>query len=193
MNIILSSSSKARRALLQALHLPFTVASPDIDETAKENESAEDLVCRLAYEKAMANAINFPDAVIIASDQVAVVNHEILGKPLHYDEAVRQLRLASDATMTFVNGLCVLNTITHSHEVHVETCAIEFKPLTQAMIDDYLAKAKPYECAGSIKAEDFAITLIKRFIGNDITCIHGLPLIRLTSMLEHAGVKVIGG
>lgn len=188
--IILASSSPARQKLLERLHLPFLTVSPDIDETPLDHETPEDMVKRLAFEKAQKVAESYPNNLIIASDQVAIINNKIAGKPLTHENAVKQLQAVSGKICRFVNGLCLLNSATGQAQVVMEEFSIHYRNLTDAMIENYLHKEKPYFCAGAIKSEGLAIGLFDKMIGEDPTSLEGLPLIRLTKMLENEGVNI---
>ncbi len=187
--LILASSSQPRRQLLERLQIPFKISSPDIDETPHNNETPQELVLRLAEEKARIVGKQFPDAVIIGADQVGVLNNHIQGKPLTYDNAVKQLRQASGQRMRFFIGLCVLDTKTQRHQVTLEEFDVIYRELTDNMIEKYLRKEQPLQCAGSCKAEGLGITLIKEFQGTDFTALIGLPLIRLVTMLEEFNIN----
>lgn len=187
--LILASSSPYRRELLQRLGLPFTHQAPDIDEAHLANELPEDLVQRLALEKAQAVAKTDGDALIIGSDQVAVLDGEIIGKPHSYENAIGQLQKASNRTVTFLTSLCLLNSATQKYQISVEPFIVEFLPLSDKQIDAYLNKEQPYQCAGSFKSEGLGITLFKRFIGDDPNSLIGLPLIKLVEMLRNEGVE----
>jgi septum formation protein len=187
--LILGSSSKPRLSLLQRLQLPFDIASPDIDETPLEGESPSALVYRLAETKARAVALTFPDALIIAADQVGVLDNKILGKPLTYDNAVKQLQEASGKRMQFFIGLCLFDARNQTQQLAIETFDVVYRQLSLEKIQRYLQKEQPLECAGSCKAEGLGIALIEEFQGKDFSALIGLPLIRLVSMLEAAGLS----
>lgn len=187
--IILASSSPYRRELLQRLGLPFQHQSPDIDETLLPKEAPEDLVQRLALSKARAIADVQNKALIISSDQIAVLNGEIITKPHTHENAVNQLRKASDQTVTFLTSLCLLNSTTNKYQITIEPFTVEFLPLSDEQIEAYLKKEQPYQCAGSFKSEGLGITLFKRLIGDDPNSLIGLPLIKLVAMLRKEGVE----
>lgn len=189
--LILGSSSKPRQELLQRLQIPFTVASPDIDETPLPNETPLELVVRLAREKADAVAKKFPDAIIIGADQVGVLENQIQGKPLTYENAVKQLQAASGKRQRFLIGMCVLDARNNTAQTVSEEFDVIYRDLTQSMIDNYLRIEQPLECAGSCKGDGLGIALLKEFDGKDFTALIGLPLIRLVGMLEHAGIQII--
>ncbi len=185
--LILASSSLSRRNLLARLTIPFESISPNIDESIHAGESAELLVKRLSIEKAKAVAKNYPNTLIIGSDQVAVCEGNYLGKPLTHDKAVRQLHQASGKVVIFHSGVCVLNTHTNEYQIDDITTEVEFRALTTAEIEDYLSKEPAYHCAGSFKSEALGISLCHRMTSNDPSALVGLPLIRLTQMLRAIG------
>jgi MAF protein len=187
--IILASSSPYRRELLSKLTLPFTCHSPDINETALKGESPEKLVERLALEKAKAIATNHPNALIIASDQVAVLDGHVMTKPHTHENAIKQLTHSSGHTVRFLTSLCLLNSQTNEHQLTTAPYSVEFLPLTSSQIEAYLLKEQPYQCAGSFKSEGLGITLFKCFDGEDPNSLIGLPLIELTRMLRNEGVE----
>lgn len=190
--LLLASSSIYRKALLSRLQLPFTTYSPDIDETPLPNESCEILVQRLSIEKAQVAANLHPNTVCIGSDEVAVLNGKILGKPSNHENAIIQLSSMSGQKVYFYTGLCVAITGTESYqECQLAITAVKFRPLTDSMIENYLQKEKPYGSAGSFKSETLGSALIEKFEGDDPTAMIGLPLILLCDMLNRAGVEVI--
>lgn len=189
-NIILASSSPARKMLMERLALPFTCASPNIDESAQANEQPADLVIRLAKEKAAVFASTHTDAIIIGVDQVGVLNGEILGKPMTHENAVRQLSKMSGKTIRFFIGVCVLDTKNNHQEVTLETFDVTFRSLTQSMIEHYLQNEPALHCAGSLQVEGLGIVLLEKLTGDDYTALIGLPLIRLSEMLRKLGVAL---
>jgi len=188
--LILGSTSPFRRELLGRLELPFSAASPDTDETAHAGELPEALVQRLAEAKARAVAPMHPDALIIGSDQIAVLDGQILGKPGNHARAVEQLRAASGRTVTFLTGLCLLDSASDVAQVTFEPFRVHFRELDEAHIERYLQAEQPYNCAGSFKSEGLGIALFAKLEGDDPTGLIGLPLIRLVDMLQRAGVAV---
>jgi septum formation protein len=189
--LILASTSPFRRALLMRLGLPFTIQAPEVDETGLPDEEATALVMRLAERKARAIAQSAPAALIIGSDQVAVLDGDIIGKPGDHRRAVAQLQRASGRTVIFYTGLCLLDSASGQCQVAVEEFRVVFRPLTATMIEAYLQREQPYQCAGSFKSEGLGIALFERLEGDDPTSLIGLPLIRLTRMLEAAGAAVL--
>ncbi|MBO3277111.1 Maf family protein [Pseudomonas schmalbachii] len=188
--LILASSSPYRRELLQRLRLPFTCASPDIDESPLPGESTEQLVRRLAEAKARALAGRYPEHLIIGSDQAAVQGSTILGKPHHLERAMEQLRAASGASVSFLTGLALLNTRTGHCQVDCIPFTVHFRELDEAHIRRYLETEQPFDCAGSFKAEGLGVSLFRATEGEDGTSLIGLPLIRLVDMLLAEGVQI---
>jgi len=189
--LVLSSSSPARRALLSRLPITFSSTSPDVDETPLPDETVETMVRRLAQLKAEKSAANYPDALIIGCDQAGIIDGHILCKPLTHENAVKQLRLVSGKTVRFFTAVCLLDNRNQHVQSSIETYDVHFRMLTDTMIEGYLQKEKPYQCAGSFQAEGLGIAIIDKFHGDDYTALIGLPLIRLTQMLENAGVNLL--
>ncbi|WGZ92442.1 MAG: Maf family nucleotide pyrophosphatase [Candidatus Thiothrix putei] len=189
--LILGSTSPYRRELIQRLAIPFETAAPDIDETRHDGESARDMVLRLSLQKAQAVAAQYPDALIIGSDQCAVLHEQVIGKPGSHENAVKQLQNASGQSVAFLTGLCLYDSRDGSYQLDVVPFAVDFRELSDAEIDSYLRKDQPYNCAGSFRSESLGITLFKRMQGDDPTALMGLPLIRLSQMLKQAGVNLL--
>lgn len=184
--LILGSSSPFRKMLLERLMVPFDTANPDIDESPLENETPIKLVERLSIEKAKAVATQFPEALIIGSDQVALHGDEIVGKPHSHERAVEQLTTASGKSITLYTGLALLNAKSGDLQSEVIPFTVHFKQLDADTIENYLRKEQPYNCAGSVRSEGLGVSLIERFDGDDPNALIGLPLIRLIAMLEQA-------
>jgi septum formation protein len=188
--LILASSSIYRQQLLQRLNLPFTAASPGIDESALPGESPAQTALRLAQQKARALAPRFPDAHIIGSDQVAILHGQAIGKPGNHANAVKQLSAASGAIVYFHTALCLLDSASGDARLATAINEVKFRALSPAQIERYLQAEKPYDCAGSAKSEGLGIALIEYIRGDDPNALIGLPLIELTTMLLRAGVQV---
>jgi len=184
--LILGSGSKYRREILDKLHLKYEVVKPDIDESAITSESPQHLVGRLAEAKARAveKLMAHKQAVIIGSDQVAVCDGQILGKPGNAENAVKQLLGFVGKTVTFYTGLAVLNTATEQCEVRVEPFNVEFRHLSENEIERYVELEEPFDCAGSFKSEGLGISLFNSLKGNDPNTLIGLPAIALLDMLR---------
>ncbi|WP_286306142.1 MULTISPECIES: Maf family protein [Methylophaga] len=189
--LILGSSSPFRAELLKKLQINFIQHSPDIDETQLEGESAPALVERLAQEKARLIAETYPQALIIGSDQVAVADGNILGKPGNHQTAIQQLMMASGKSVTFYTGLALYNAENQTMQHIVEPFTVHFRELTEKQIEYYLNQEKPYQCAGSFKSEGFGISLFSRLEGDDPNSLIGLPLIKLIELLSNEGVDIL--
>lgn len=191
MKLILASTSPYRKALLERLQVDFECDSRAIDESPLAQEPVENMVVRLAKLKAEAVAARHAGALVIGSDQSAVLDGEILKKSGNFDNAVRQLQNASGKRVVFQTGLCLLNADTGNAQTACVPYTVVFKPLTQDMIESYLKKEQPYDCAGSFKSEGLGIALFERFEGEDPNALIGLPLIRLIEMLSNEGFSVL--
>jgi len=191
MQLVLASTSPYRRALLEHLGLTFETAAPDTDETPLENETPNALVARLSEAKARAIAAQFPNALIIGSDQVAVLDDQVLGKPGNHENAIQQLQAASGRRVNFLTGLCLLNSKTGHCHVTVVPFSVVFRSLSEKQIEQYLLRDKPYQCAGSFKSEGLGISLFEKMEGDDPNALIGLPLIELTTLLAAEGMDVL--
>lgn len=190
-NIILASTSPFRRQILQKLSIAFEALAPDTDETPLKDETPEQLVKRLSIAKAQAIAMQQENALVIGSDQVAVFNNQIIGKPHTHENAVKQLSQFSGNKVTFLTGLALINSNNNHQQVIVEPFNVHFRQLTPSQIDNYLRKETPYNCAGSFKSEGLGISLFERLEGKDPNTLIGLPLISLIDMLAKEGVEVL--
>ena len=188
--ILLASGSVYRRELLARLRLPFDYAAPEIDESPRPNESGTALASRLAQQKAQALASRYPEHLIIGSDQVAVLDEQLIGKPGTFERAREQLRAASGRSVSFLTGLCLYNARSGRSQVDCIPFTVHFRELDDARIERYLRAEQPYDCAGSFKCETLGISLFRRTEGDDITSLVGLPLIRLVDMLEAEGIQI---
>lgn len=189
--LILGSTSIYRRELLERLKIPFRVEAPRIDETPFENELPQKLVERLSVEKARSVAANNPGSIVIGSDQVAVHNGKIVGKPHTHAKAMQQLREANGKEIMLYTGLSLVDADTGEEQIEVIPFQVVFRKLTEKQLESYLLKEQPYHCAGSVKSEGLGIALLERFEGEDPNTLIGLPLIRLVRMLEKFGVSVV--
>ena len=189
--LILGSTSRYRRELLERLGIPFQVAAPDVDETPLPQEAPRVLAERLALAKAKAVAAQFPQAVVIGSDQVADLNGQSLGKPGTHDRAVAQLRLMRGQTVVFQTAVTVV-CLENGFEQHsLAAVRVKFRDLTDDEIENYLQLEKPYDCAGSAKSEGLGIALLASIDSDDPTALIGLPLIRTCQMLRAAGIELL--
>ncbi|HYG31383.1 MAG TPA: Maf family nucleotide pyrophosphatase [Methylophilaceae bacterium] len=189
--LILASSSIYRRELLTRLCIPFTVESPDVDETPLPQESPAQTALRLAQAKARKVGQRHQNALIIGCDQVAVLDGLQLGKPLIHDVAMNQLRMMQGRTVVFHSAICIYNSQTSNLQSAIVPYEVKFRQLDDTEIERYLIKEQPYHCAGSAKSEGLGIALIEHMRGDDPNALIGLPLITLINMLKHEGVNVI--
>jgi len=186
--LILASSSASRRALLDRLRIPYLTHSPDINETPHPDETPRALVHRLAVSKAQAVADEYPQHCIIGSDQVAVFENDILGKPLSEEKACANLRRFSGQRVTFLTGLALIDTRRQQQQVHVEPFEVVFRRLSDDEIRYYVAQEQPLNSAGSFRMEGLGVALFESLEGQDPTALMGLPLIALCRMLRQAGI-----
>ncbi|MEH6442524.1 MAG: Maf family protein [Oceanospirillaceae bacterium] len=188
-DIILASSSPYRRAILDKIALTYHSISPQIDEKSLKDETAANLVCRLAHQKALKVAANNPDSLIIGSDQVALLEGNILGKPHTVENAERQLASCSAKIVSFHTGLCLLDSKDNSYQLEEVIFKVHFKKLSATQISRYISLERPLDCAGSFKAEGLGICLFDKLEGDDFNSLIGLPLIRLLHMLNTKGIS----
>lgn len=186
--LVLGSTSRYRRELLERLNLPFEVAAPDVDETPLPGETPRDLALRLAMAKARAVAQQHPGAVVIGSDQVADLAGEPLGKPGRHERAVQQLRQMRGQTVVFQTAVAVVCAATGFEQVDLAPVEVRFRALSDEEIERYLRAEQPYDCAGSAKSEGLGIALLDAIHSDDPTALIGLPLIRTCRMLRAAGL-----
>lgn len=189
--VILGSTSRYRRGLMERLHLPFEVQSPEVDETPLPGEAPAALANRLALAKARAVARRFPDAVVIGSDQVADLDGEALGKPGDHARAVAQLQRMRGRTLVFQTALAVVCEATGFAQQDLAPVRVVFRDLSDAAIEQYLRIEEPYDCAGSAKSEGLGIALLESIDSDDPTALVGLPLIRTCRLLRAAGVALL--
>ena len=190
-SLILGSTSPYRRELLSRLRIPFSVQSPEVDETPLEGERPMQLAQRLALAKAIAVAEKNPNAVVIGSDQVADLNGMSLGKPGNFDRAMLQLRQMSGQTVIFQTALAVVCIDSGFEQADLASVRVQFRVLSDAEIEVYLQREKPYDCAGSAKSEGLGIALLESIANDDPTALVGLPLIRTCNLLRAAGIKIL--
>ena len=190
-SLVLGSTSRYRRELLERLRVPFEVAAPHVDETPLPGELPEALAVRLALAKAQAVATQFPKAVVIGSDQVADLNGAPLGKPGTHERAVLQLRQMRGQTVIFQTALAVVCTETGFVQQDIAAVRVVFRDLSDDEIEHYLRAEQPYDCAGSAKSEGLGIALLERLDSADPTAVIGLPLIRTARMIAAAGIRLL--
>lgn len=190
--LILGSSSKYRKALLDRLSIPYTVQAPDVDETPLPGEAPQALAQRLALAKARAIAQLHPESIVIGSDQVADLHGEPLGKPGNHERAVAQLRRMRGQTVIFQTALAVVCEETGFCQTDLAAVRVRFRDLSDTEIENYLHAEQPYDCAGSAKSEGLGIALLEAIDNDDPTALVGLPLIRTCRMLRAAGIDLLG-
>jgi septum formation protein len=190
-SVVLGSTSRYRRELLERLRIPFTVSAPGVDETPLSGETPQALARRLALAKARAVAAMHPDAVVIGSDQVADLAGQPLGKPGEHARAVQQLRQMRGQTVIFQTALAVVCLASGYEQVDLAEVRVVFRDLSDDEIEAYLRAEQPYDCAGSAKSEGLGIALLESIDNDDPTALIGLPLIRTARMLRQAGVKLL--
>jgi len=189
--LVLASTSPYRRELLERLRLPFEVVSPGVDETPRDGELPADLCVRLARDKARAGAKRFPDALVIGSDQVAVLGEVALSKPGTHDAAVAQLRAMRGRRVAFLTAIAVARNAGADIRSRLVPTEVQFRAFTDAGIEAYLAADAPYDCAGAAKIESLGIALVERVESTDPTALVGLPLIALVDLLAEFGAAVL--
>lgn len=189
--VILASTSRYRRELLERLRLPFRIESPEVDETPEPGESPKALALRLARAKASAVAQRHPHAVVIGSDQVADLHGQALGKPGTHARAVEQLQRMRGQTVIFQTAVAVMCIATGYEAVDLAAVQVRFRALSDAEIEAYLRAEQPYDCAGSAKSEGLGIALLDEIVNDDPSALVGLPLIRTARMLREAGITLL--
>ena len=190
--LILASTSRYRREMLQRLRLPFDVASPGVDESPLPGEAPRDLALRLALAKARAVAVRHPQAVVIGSDQVADLAGEAIGKPGTHERAVAQLQRMRGRSVVFQTAIAVVRQDADFAVVDLAAVTVQFRDLGDAEIERYLRAEEPYDCAGSAKSEGLGIALLDAIQSDDPSALVGLPLIRTARMLRQAGLDPLG-
>jgi septum formation protein len=189
--VILGSTSRYRRELLQRLGIAFDVVAPEVDEAALKNEKTDAMAMRLALAKARAVAHQRPGAVVIGSDQVADLHGQALGKPGNHTRAVAQLQRMRGQTVIFQTAVAVVCQELNFERVQLAPVIVKFRDLSDAEIECYLLREMPYDCAGSAKSEGLGIALLDSIESDDPTALVGLPLIRTCAMLRAAGVRLL--
>lgn len=188
--LILASTSRYRRELLQRLGLAFDCEAPGVDETPLEGESPVHLGARLARAKAESVRLRHPDAIVIGSDQVAEISGQALGKPGDHAGAVRQLQACRGQEVIFHTAVCVLDARSGARHAFVDETRVHFRELSDAEIERYLEAERPYDCAGSFKSEGLGVTLFASISNHDPTGLIGLPLIALAQSLRDCGYRL---
>ena len=191
--LILASTSRYRRELLERLRLPFAVCAPLVDETPLAGEAPRALALRLALAKAHAVAATQPAAVVIGSDQVADLDGEPIGKPGTHERAVTQLQRMRGRSVVFHSAIAVVCQASGFVASAVVPVTVRFRASSDAEIERYLRLEEPYDCAGSAKCETLGIALLDAIESDDPTALIGLPLIRTLALLRQAGIDPLAG
>ena len=191
MHLVLATTSRYRRVLLERLGIPFSIADPGIVEERRPGEAPENMAVRLAEAKALSAARGLREALVIGCDQVAAKNGEVFGKPGTHENALRQLRALSGGTAVFHTAVCVHNAASGKSRTRLVPCAVTFRKLDDETIERYLRREQPYDCAGSAKSEGLGIALIEKMEGEDPNALVGLPLIALVDLLREQGLNVL--
>ena len=189
--LILASSSRYRASLLERLGIPFRSESPDADESPRAGEQPHELVQRLSVDKARKVAESHPTALVVGSDQLAVCDQQVLGKPGTESNARDQLAMLSGRTVEFLTGLCLVNAATGAQHVALAVTPVTFRSLSAAQIANYVEREQPLDCAGAFKSEGLGIALFTAIGGDDPNALVGLPLIELCNLLAEEGLSVL--
>ena len=189
--LVLASTSIYRQELLSRLGHLFEIAAPETNEVVLPGESPLHTALRLSEQKAKAVSAQYPDALIIGSDQVAHMGDIIFGKPGNHDRASQQLRQLSGNSVNFISGVSVYDSANQRIETRGVVTKVTFRQLSESTIQAYLQKEQPFNCAGSAKSEGLGIALIARMECDDPTALIGLPLIALCDLLKIHGVSLI--
>jgi septum formation protein len=188
--VVLASTSPFRRELLARLRIPFETVAPEADESPLPGEAPAATALRLAEAKARAVVRQYPDALVIGSDQVAASGNERFGKPGTRQNAIAQLRRMRGKEVVFHTGLCLLNGASDRVQVCCVDTHVGFRDLSDAEIESYLDQEDALNCAGSAKSEGLGISLLSYLRGDDPNALVGLPLIALCNMLRTEGVAL---
>ena len=188
-SLILASGSPYRKQQLQQLGLTFAAQSPDIDESALPGEAPDALASRLALGKSRAISVGHPDAIIIGSDQVCACGHQVFGKPHTSERACQMLLGFSGKPVVFYTALCVMSDGQPVSE-HIDETRVQFRTLTAAEVERYVAADQPLDCAGGFKVESRGLTLFSAIESTDPSALMGLPLIALCGALRQLGVRL---
>lgn len=189
--LVLASTSRYRRELLQRLRCPFDVIAPEVDESPLPGERPPDLALRLALAKARAVAALRPDSIIIGSDQVADADGQAIGKPGNHARAVAQLQTMRGRQVLFHTAVAVVHRAAGFERHELVSVTVRFRHLGDDEIESYLRLEQPYDCAGSAKCETLGIALLESIDSDDPTALVGLPLIRTSALLRAAGFNPV--
>jgi septum formation protein len=190
LTLVLASTSRYRRELLERLKLPFQTVSPEADETPLSGEEPEATASRLALAKAQSVHAQFPRSLIIGSDQVAFCQGVRLDKPGDHASALQQLRHSSGKSVRFITAIALLNTVSGRAQTKVVPTEVKFRKLSDSEIARYVKVEPAYDCAGGAKAEGLGIALVESILSSDPTALIGLPLIALSELLRNENLSV---
>lgn len=192
--LILASTSRYRRGLLERLGVPFAIEAPGVDEGANPNEAPADLALRLARAKARAVASRHPDAIVIGSDQVAHLGDgtsgERLGKPGTRDAAIAQLISCSGKTVGYTTALCIIGARDGIERTHIDLTVVHFRGLDRDEIERYVDADMPVDCAGAFRSESLGLALVTGINASDPTGLIGLPLVATARLLRESGYRI---
>lgn len=192
MQLILASTSPYRREIVERLGLPLQAVAPICDETPLAGESALDTAIRLARTKAMSLASQFPDALIIGGDQVALLDGQQIGKPGSFENGVKMLQWMSGRTVIFHSALALYNSKSGQLQEEVGITKVTLRTLTEQQIRNYLEREPDaLHCAGSAKSETLGGALMQKVEADDPNSLIGVPLFALVSMLQNEGVEIL--
>ena len=192
-SLMLASTSRYRAALLERLGMPFTTEAPGVEETARAGEAPAARALRLAEAKAAAVAARHPDGWVLGSDQLAVRDGQVLGKPLDADRCRAQLLASSGRDVSFLTAACLLHADRGVRLAHLDTTLVRFRTLDPREVDRYVELERPFDCAGGFKCEGLGIALFERIESVDPTALIGLPLIWVARALREAGLDPLDG
>jgi septum formation protein len=185
--IVLASSSRYRRDLLNRFLDSYEVLDPEVDETNTRNLPPEELAQYLARRKAEAVAVNARNSLVIGADQLAVLDNDVLGKPGDHARAVEQLLAASGKAVTFLTAVCILDPVGRARYEHTDTTVVRFRQFDRRLAEAYLRHDEPYDCAGSFKIEGAGFVLFEAVRTDDPTALIGLPMIWVADRLLQLG------
>jgi septum formation protein len=190
--LILASTSRYRKELLERLRIPFRCVAPNVDEAALQasyaKTDAEQIALMLAAAKAEEVAARHPRAVVLGSDQVCVCEGQLLSKPMTAERAREQLQFLAGKTHRLVTAVCIING--SDRELLRDVTELKMRLLTAEEIARYVAADEPLDCAGSYKLECLGISLFESITSADHTAITGLPLAVVAKVLRTFGWQI---
>lgn len=193
MEIILASASPRRKEILQNTKLKFEIEKSDIEEIILENESPEDMVVRLAYEKAFDVAKKNKDKLVIGADTIVALDNEVLGKPKDKKEAYQMIKRLSNKTHKVITGISLINLKENKVIKDYVVSCVTFKDLSEDSIKDYINTNESLDKAGAYGIQGYGALLVKTIQG-DYFNIVGLPISRLSDLLkDHFDINLFYG